>query len=100
MYELKTEQVDKTELNDAKDFTKGNLLLASESIDNQMVRLAQNEINFGYHIPLQTIVEKIDMVAEEDILDLAETLFQESQFALTTLGPTTDEKTFADMLCG
>jgi predicted Zn-dependent peptidase len=100
MYELKTEQVDKAELNDAKDFTKGNLLLASESIDNQMVRLAQNEINFGYHIPLQTIVEKIDLVAEEDILDLAETLFQESQFALTTLGPMTDEKAFEDILCG
>jgi predicted Zn-dependent peptidase len=98
MCELKTKQVDEAELNDAKDYTKGNLLLASESIDNQMVRLAQNEINFGYHIPFQTLVEKIESVTEEDILDIAKTVFQENQLALTTLGPLTDKKAFEDIL--
>lgn len=98
MCELKTKQVDEAELNDAKDYTKGNLLLASESIDNQMVRLAQNEINFGYHIPFQTLVEKIESVTEEDILDIAKTVFQENQLALTTLGPLTDKKAFEGIL--
>ncbi len=98
MHKMKTKKVDPNELNDAKDYSKGNLLLASESIDNQMVRLAQNEINFGYHIPLQDILEKIDSVTQEDILHLAEILFQKNQLALTTLGPLTSEKAFEDLL--
>lgn len=90
--------VEATELSDAKNYTKGNLLLACESVDNQMVRLAQNEINFGHHIPMQEVVEKIEAIQPADIIDLAKSLFQKDLYALTTLGPITDKAAFENLL--
>ena len=98
MLKLKKKPVEPDELRHAKEFTKGGLLLASESVDNQMFRLAQNEIHLGYNIPLNEIVEKIETVTEEEILHLAEHLFQSDGLALTLLGPLTDKKSFEDII--
>ena len=98
MLKLKKKPVEPDELRHAKEFTKGGLLLASESVDNQMFRLAQNEIHLGYNIPLNEIVDKIESVTEEEILDLAEHLFQRNGLALTLLGPLTDKKSFEDII--
>ena len=95
---LEKERVGADELNDAKNYTRGNLLLASESVDNQMVRLAQNEINFERQIPLQEALDKIDSVCEDDILGLADSLIKKDRLALTVLGPMTDETQFNNIL--
>jgi predicted Zn-dependent peptidase len=80
-------KITRDELFDAKEYTKGNLFLASESADNQMVRLAQNEIYFGKYIPLRTVIDKVEAVTVDDIQELARSLFQPQQIALTLLGP-------------
>jgi predicted Zn-dependent peptidase len=80
-------KITRDELFDAKEYTKGNLFLASESADNQMVRLAQNEIYFGKYIPLRTVIDKVEAVNVDDIQELARSLFQPQQTALTLLGP-------------
>jgi predicted Zn-dependent peptidase len=95
---LKHMYVDPNELQDAKEHTKGSLILASESNDNQMVRLAQNETHFGRYIPLEEIANNIESVTRDDILDLAESLFQKRRFALTILGPVTHDNDFKDIL--
>jgi predicted Zn-dependent peptidase len=87
---LQTEPVGADELADAKEFLKGNLLLAAESNDNQMVRLAQNEINFGQYIPISEVVANIEAVKSGDIQALASQLFAEGKFSLTLLGPLTE----------
>ena len=84
---LKDQGVDRTELKGAIEYTKGGLLLASESIDNQMVRCAQNEIHFGRDIPLGEIIRNVEAVTPQDILELANELFSPGQMALTLLGP-------------
>lgn len=78
------------ELADAKQFAIGGLMLAAESNDNQMVRLAQGQINFGTHISLDQIVAGIEAVTAADILDLAARLFGNTKMALTLLGPLPD----------
>ncbi|MFC1858767.1 M16 family metallopeptidase [Thermodesulfobacteriota bacterium] len=98
MRRLKEIPVDSAELHDAKEFTKGNLFLASESVDNQMVRLAQNEIIFGDYIPLDTVVAKVEAVTSEELLDLAVDLFQTNALALTLLGPVDEKNAFEDFL--
>ena len=98
MRKLKESMIDTNELHDAREYTKGNLLLASESVDSQMVRLAQNEILLKRYVPLQEIVDKIDSVTEDEILGLAKELFQKNQLALTILGPVDDKKSFEDIL--
>ncbi len=95
---LKEMRVDPNELRNAKEFTKGGLMLASESNDNQMVRLAQTETHFGRYIPLEEIVNSIESVTEDQIIELAQSLFQKSRFALTMLGPVTDGKAFDEIL--
>ncbi len=78
-------------LKDAKEFIKGNLLMAEESPDNQMVRLAQNEFFFGRYIPIQTVIDKIDAVAVDDLLALADSQWGNGNAALTLLGPGVDQ---------
>ena len=95
---LKTEPVSPAELEAAKEFTKGNLLLAAESNDNQMVRLAQNEFNFGYYTPLGEIVEKVEAVSEADIMALANDLFRGDRLSLTLLGPVNHIDNAADLM--
>jgi predicted Zn-dependent peptidase len=97
---IKEKRVDSNELHYAKEFTKGNLMLASESNDNQMVRMAQNETHFGRYIPLEEIIANIDAVTEADILHLAENLFQNNHYALTLLGPVDDKHQFDDIILG
>ena len=98
IHKLSAENVAAAELQGAKEYTKGSLLLASESNDNQMVRGAQNEIIFNRDIPLQEVIDKVESVTAEEILDLAEHLFEKEKMVLTTLGPVQDNKPFEDIL--
>jgi predicted Zn-dependent peptidase len=84
---IMTQPVSDAELQDAKEYTKGNLCLATESVDNQMVRLAQNEIHFGEYIPLQSVMDNIEAVTSKEIQNLAMELFKPEQASLTVLGP-------------
>jgi predicted Zn-dependent peptidase len=84
---VKAAPVGAAELQDAKEYTKGCLLLAAESTDNQMARIAQSELLFERCIPLETILERLEAVTAKDLLALANTLFQTDQTALTVLGP-------------
>jgi predicted Zn-dependent peptidase len=96
---LRNEGIETSELKGAIEYTKGGLLLASESIDNQMVRSAQNEIHFGHNIPLEDIIENVEAVTRDDILELANELFNPQQMALTLLGPAgNDIKKFEEFL--
>jgi predicted Zn-dependent peptidase len=88
---LKQAPVSTEVLNDAKAFIKGNLLMAEESPDNQMVRLAQNEFFFGRYIPMQTVIDKIDAVVVDDLLALADSQWGSGNAALTLLGPGVDQ---------
>ena len=92
IHKLKTSRVDAVELQGAIEYTKGNLLLASESTDNQMVRTAQNEIHFENDISLQSVIEKLESVSENDILELAENIFNGRELVLTLLGPVDIDK--------
>jgi predicted Zn-dependent peptidase len=95
---LQSEPVRPDELRDAKEYTKGNLLLASESIDNQMVRLAQNEIHFGRPVPLQEVFDQIEAVTGEDILSLAHQLLGSRKMSLTILGTVAEKAAIGQML--
>jgi predicted Zn-dependent peptidase len=84
---LRLEAVSETELHDAKQFTRGNLLLSVESSENQMARLVKNEINWGTHVSMQSVIDKIDAVSAADIQALADNLFKPGSLSLTLLGP-------------
>ncbi len=95
---LRDAPVDPAELRDAKEFTKGGLLLSAESVDNAMVRLAQNEIHFGEFVPLETAIERIEAVTVAEIRQLAGDLFDPSRAAMTSLGPAGDADVYKELL--
>lgn len=97
MRRMAAEPVSSPELQAAKEYTKGNLLLATESNDNQMVRLAQNEFHFGREVPLSEVVSKIEAVTAADILDLARHLFKAGENAITIVGPVSDPTDFENL---
>ena len=99
MRDLRETPVDESEIRDAREYAKGSLMLASESVDNQMARLAQNELNLGRFVPLSEVMDGIHRVTPADIRDLADELFRPDPAALAILGPVTDaseiQETFA-----
>jgi predicted Zn-dependent peptidase len=95
---LATQRVEEGELRDAKEFIRGNLHLAAESVDNQMVRLAQNEIYFGRHIPLTETLTRFDGVRPGEILAMAAKLFDPARLSLTVLGPEIENNAVAKLI--
>jgi predicted Zn-dependent peptidase len=87
MKRLKKKPVGEEELHAAKEYVKGGLYLASESTDNRMQRLAQNEIYFGRYISLEEVIEGVEKVSSSDIQELANDLFQEQYLSAVLLGP-------------
>ena len=87
---LKHEPVDAEVLSHAKAFTKGNLLMAEESPDNQMMRLAQNEFYFDGYVPMQRVIDRIEAVTADDLQRLANDLWGNGCPAMTLLGPDAD----------
>ncbi len=95
---IKKRPIDDFEIKDAVEYSKGCLILASESTDNQMFRQAQNEINLNRHVPLQEVIGKIESVTKDEVFDLANLLFNFDNLSLTILGPVSDKKQFEDIL--
>ena len=90
--------VDRSELENAIQYLKGGLYLAAESTENQMTRIAQNEINFGRHVSLKEVEDSIDKVSPESVLELARDIFQNDTMALTLLGPVDDGASYEEKL--
>ncbi|MGD9174317.1 MAG: hypothetical protein PVF29_09160, partial [Desulfobacterales bacterium] len=95
---LSSQPVSCAELKGAVEYTKGSLLLASESNENQMVRSAQNEFHFMRDITLQEVIEQVESVTTADILALSKSVFIRNKMGLTLLGPVKDKKPFKDVL--
>lgn len=92
------EKISENELSDAKEYTKGNILLSSESTENHMARLAQNEIHFGEYIPLHQTIEKINSVTIDDILTLANELYKVDRPSFTALGKVQNEGRISSLI--
>ena len=95
---FKEKPLEKEEVEKAKEQLKGNLLLAYESTDNRMSRLAKGELYFNRFIPLKEILEGIRRVSAEDIQQLAQELFQKNTFSLVALGKVKENEITDELL--
>ncbi|MBI3769502.1 MAG: insulinase family protein [Deltaproteobacteria bacterium] len=74
------------ELARAKGKLKGTLLLALETSDQRMERLALNELYFGRAVSVEEIARRVDAVCNDDVVAAAERLFVPDGCALVLLG--------------
>ena len=79
--------IPETELRNAKDFVKSGLFLSMENMEVIMTRIARNEMYFGRYIPLEEVVESIDLVERQDIKKLAGDIFGGHKLTVAGLGP-------------
>jgi predicted Zn-dependent peptidase len=93
---LKREPVPAEELEAARNHFAGHMLLSLESSDNRMTRLAKTELHFGRNIPVEELLEAFRRVTEEDIMALANNLFDDSSLSLALMGRVADIPLEAD----
>ncbi len=89
---VRDKKVSEVELRNAKEYLKGNIYLSSESSENTMFRLVQNELYFNRFVPINEIIKKIENVTEDHIINLSEKLLAEENLSTTILGPFDDLK--------
>jgi predicted Zn-dependent peptidase len=75
----------------AKNQIKGNIILAMESTDSRMNRLAKGEYFFGKYISLDEIISSLEAVTADEISEVAEEMIDSGPMTIVALGPL-DEK--------
>jgi predicted Zn-dependent peptidase len=83
---LKRELMPADELRRAKDQLKGNLLLSLESSTSRMSNLARQQMYFNYFFGLHEILDKVEAVTAEQVMEMANFLFQPELVGVTLLG--------------
>jgi predicted Zn-dependent peptidase len=76
-----------SELERAKDKFRGNYILAKESIEWKMIRMAMQEMLYGKLIPYDQTLKRIEEVYPEHIEEVVQLLFKERSFNFASIGP-------------
>ncbi|MEG8948134.1 M16 family metallopeptidase [Rosettibacter firmus] len=84
---LKKKKVDQKELERAKEYLIGNILMSLESTTNRMHRLAQSVIYFGKIKSVEETIKKIKAVTRDEILELSNELFDSNVLTRVILSP-------------
>jgi predicted Zn-dependent peptidase len=83
---LKCEALPEEELRRAKDQLKGNIILGLESSMSRMSNLARQEMYFEHFFGVDEIMDKVETVTSEQVMAMANTLFDPDKVAVTLLG--------------
>ena len=92
------EEVPFAELNKAKEFAKGRLLLRMEDTRSVAAWLSAQELLLGQVSTIDETVEKIDRVTSEDVLRVAERLLDPDKLRLAVVGPSDEEEELRKIL--
>ena len=85
--ELKSNPISQEELQRAKDYLKGSLLLSLESSTSRMGNVARQEMYFGRYISQDEIARSVDAVTSEQVQAVAQEFLRPERLAITVLGP-------------
>lgn len=95
---LKNKKVKDQELQKAKDYLKGNLILSLESSDAQASFYAGQELLEEQILSLKENLKKIDGVTAKGIQKLSREIFQPQKLNLALIGPFKDKRKFQLLL--
>ncbi len=88
--DLLSQGITEEELQDAKDFMKGNLALSLESVEVRMGQLAKDEITFQRSFSFDEIVRLINMVTMQDFMRICQKVFGKRSLSVVSVGPLAD----------
>ncbi len=84
---IKRRRVSDTELNRAKEYLIGNMLMSLESTTNRMLRIAQSVIYFNKVKSVEETIRKINAVSADQIRDLSNEIFENGTMTRVVLSP-------------
>lgn len=87
LQDLKRRGVTAKELERAKEQARGNLLLASESTGDRMIRNTQNLVYFGRMVPVEEVLMKVQKVSLEDLHRVTNEILDDDLINVVGLGP-------------
>ena len=91
---FKNKKIDKKELQKAKDYLKGNLILSLESSDAQAGFYASQEILEDKILTVKEKIKEIDRVSPEEIQIAAKEIFRPEKLNLALIGPVENKRKF------
>ncbi len=90
--DIATQGITAEELQDAKDFMKGNLALSLESVEVRMGQLAKDEITFRRSFGFGEVVDYINRVTMDDFMRISERIFGGRKLSVVSVGTLNDMK--------
>ncbi|MEI6046581.1 MAG: pitrilysin family protein [Chloroflexota bacterium] len=84
---IRQERVPETELTKAKEFNKGRMLLSLENTQAVASWAGGQELLLNRILTVEEVVEQIEAVTTEQILEMAQELFQVEKLRLAVVGP-------------
>lgn len=98
MKKITEEKVGAKELNKAKEYWKGNLVLSLEYAESLANMVGIQELLFDKVIEPKAMMKKIDAVTATDIQRVAQDIFQSSKLNLAVIGPYKSSAKFKQIL--
>lgn len=95
---LKKEKVSDNELQKAKDYIKGKMILGLESSDAKASYYGAQELMTDKIITPEEVIAKIEAVTAEDIINIANEYFVNEKLNLAILGPFKNKNDFKAIL--
>ncbi len=84
---IKEKKVNTVELDRAKEYLIGNMLMSLESTTNRMLRIAQSIIYFNKIKPVEETVRNIQAVGAKEIREISNEIFENSNLTRVILSP-------------
>jgi len=84
----------------AKSQLKGNIILATESTESRMNRLAKGEYYFGRYVSVDEIIDSIESVTAQDLSEMAGQMINGARFTIVALGPLNRETDLLNLFKG
>ncbi len=95
---IKNKKVSQSELQKAKDYTRGTALISMESPDEQASFYASQELLTGEILTLEEKLDKINKVTVNDIARVANDIFKPEKLNLALIGPFKEKDKFNKLL--
>ncbi|OWZ84285.1 M16 family metallopeptidase [Natranaerobius trueperi] len=87
---VKNGDITKEELERSKEQVKGNILMGLESTSNRMARLGRDELIKEKILTTDEIIQKIDQTTENDLVKLADDIFNKDNMSNAVIGPVSE----------
>jgi len=83
---LKKEGVTKEELERAREYVKGSLVLGLESTSSRMSWISRSEFYYDRSITIDEVFSKVDKITRDDIIKVANEFLRDDQMSLAMIG--------------